>query len=76
MPMKNFYYIKTGHSREIVPHNEDWFYVRTAALARKIYLRPGLGVGTLKHIYGKNGRYGHSRNHHTKGSGKIIRYCL
>ena len=74
--IENHFFIKTGHSREISPHDDDWFYTRAAALARKIYLRPNLGVGTLQHIYGKNGRNGHRRNHHTKGSGKIIRYIL
>lgn len=76
IPMKNYFILKTGHSREISPVDQDWFYVRTAALARKLFLRPGLGVGTLQHIYGKKGNNGHRRKHHTKGSGKIIRYAL
>ena len=74
--MKGSFYIKTGFSREICPHDDDWFYTRAASLARKIYLRPGLGVKTLQHIYGKKGRFGHRRNHHTRGSGKVIRYIL
>lgn len=47
LPMENGFYIKTGASREIAPNNEDWFYTRVAALARKVYLRPCLGVRTL-----------------------------
>ena len=47
MPMENHYFIKTGFSREVSPQDEDWFYTRTAALARKIYLRPGLGIKNL-----------------------------
>ena len=43
----NHYFIKTGFSREISPNDDDWFYTRAAALARKMYLRPSLGVGTL-----------------------------
>ena len=76
LPVDKHEYLKTGYSREISPHDEDWFYTRAAALARKMYLRPGLGVGALRHIFGKNGRNGHRRNHHTKGSGKVIRYAL
>ena len=53
MPMENGHYIKTGCSRDVSPQDEDWFYTRCAALARKIFLRPCLGVGTLQHIFGK-----------------------
>ena len=74
--MENGYYIKTGCSREVSPQEDDWFYTRCASLARKIYLRPCLGVGTLQHIFGKQGRFGNKRKHHTKGSGKVIRYAL
>ena len=47
MPMEKGHYIKTGTTREISPQDEDWFYVRSAALARKVFLRPCLGVRTL-----------------------------
>ena len=75
-PMENAFFIKTGKSRELAPYDEDWFYVRAASLARKIYLRPELGVGTLQHIYGRKCRNGHRKKHAAKGSGKIIRYAL
>ena len=42
--------VKTGNGREVVPNDEDWFYVRAAAIVRKIYLRPQLGVGRMAHI--------------------------
>jgi small subunit ribosomal protein S19e len=76
IPMANYSFLKTGHSREIVPHDADWFYTRCAALARKLFLRPGLGVGTLQHIFGKKENNGHRRRHHSKGSGKVLRYAL
>lgn len=76
IPMANHFHLKTGHSREIVPHNPDWFYIRTAALARKLFLRPGLGVGTLQHIFGRKKSNGHRKKHHSKGSGKVLRYSL
>ncbi len=75
-PMENHFFIKTGFSREIAPYSEDWFYIRCASLARKLFLRPGLGVGTLRKIYGKNNSRGHKKNHNAKGSGKVIRYCI
>eukprot|EP00640_Fibrocapsa_japonica_P008456 CAMPEP_0113937612 /NCGR_PEP_ID=MMETSP1339-20121228/4196_1 /TAXON_ID=94617 /ORGANISM="Fibrocapsa japonica" /LENGTH=72 /DNA_ID=CAMNT_0000940449 /DNA_START=81 /DNA_END=296 /DNA_ORIENTATION=- /assembly_acc=CAM_ASM_000762 len=31
--------VKTGVNRELSPYSEDWYYIRAAALARKVYLR-------------------------------------
>jgi small subunit ribosomal protein S19e len=50
--MEGDQYIKTGYSRDISPHNPDWFYIRTAALARKLFLKPNSGVGRLQQIFG------------------------
>ena len=69
-------YIKTGKAKELSPLNPDWVYIRAASVARKIYLRGHLGVGTMQHLYGGNQRHGVNRNHHEAASGKIIRYCL
>merc|ERR1711924_174790 len=43
--------VKTCTLKELAPYDEDWFYVR-AAVARKVYLRKGTGVGALKKWYG------------------------
>ena len=40
-------YIKTSHGRERAPQNPDWYYMRCAAVLRRIYLRPGVGLGGL-----------------------------
>jgi small subunit ribosomal protein S19e len=45
-------FVKTGKGKEIAPMNPDWLYIRCAAVARKVYLRGHLGVGTMQHIYG------------------------
>ena len=75
-PIKDANLIKTGHAQELTPENEDWFFVRAAALARSLYLRPERGVGTLRHVYGRRHCSGHSKRHHAPGSGKVIRYAL
>ena len=75
-PLSNGYFIKTGVGKEVAPHSEDWFYMRAAAVARRLYLKPGLGVGNLRHQFGKNKRNGHRANKHSKGSGKVIRYTI
>ena len=50
--------------------------IYVAAIARKVYLRGHIGVGTLKHFFGSKKRYGVRRPHHIQGSTKIIRYSL
>ena len=69
-------YVKTGKNRELPPNDKDWLYIRAAALARKAYLRPGIGVGALKKIFGGRKNYGTTPSHYVEGSGKIIRYLL
>jgi small subunit ribosomal protein S19e len=44
--------IKTGVNRELAPYDPDWYYIRAAAIIRKIYLRPGTGVGALRKRFG------------------------
>jgi small subunit ribosomal protein S19e len=47
-----------------------------ASLARKIYLRPGIGITRLAHIYGGNAHYGSSRSHHAKSARNNLRKIL
>merc|ERR1712097_31958 len=44
--------VKTAVHKELAPYDEDWFYIRAASIARKVYLRKGTGVGALKKWYG------------------------
>merc|ERR1711924_571239 len=44
--------VKTGVIKELAPYDGDWFYIRAASVARKVYLRKGTGVGALKKWYG------------------------
>ena len=75
-PIKDANLLKTGHGREVTPENEDWYFVRAAAVARTLFLRPERGVGTLRHIFGKKGRPGFSNPHHSVASGKVLRHVL
>jgi small subunit ribosomal protein S19e len=68
--------VKTGHYKELCPSDPDWFYVRTASVARKIYLRGGTGIGALKRVYGGSFRRGPRPPVFCKGSGKIARYIV
>jgi len=66
----------TSVARELAPQDSDWVYIRTAALARKIYLKPHTGISTLKHIFGSNKDRGCLRSEHQSGHGKILRWAL
>merc|ERR1712093_789841 len=59
--------VKTGHFKELAPYDEDWFYIRAAALVRKLYIRPRLGVGKLAQLFGGKERNGSKRKHSAKG---------
>merc|ERR1712188_360316 len=68
--------VKTGHFKELAPYDEDWFYIRAASVARKIYLRPGCGIGALRHWYGGCHRRGTRTSKHATASGAVIRNAL
>jgi len=44
--------VKTGTHKELAPYDPDWFYIRCAAIARRLYCRGGVGVGALRKVYG------------------------
>jgi len=68
--------VKTGHFKELAPYDPDWYYIRAASIARKLYLRGGTGVGAFRKIYGGADRRGVKPSHFTLGSGAVIRSVL
>eukprot|EP00286_Rhodomonas_abbreviata_P023570 CAMPEP_0181312016 /NCGR_PEP_ID=MMETSP1101-20121128/13462_1 /TAXON_ID=46948 /ORGANISM="Rhodomonas abbreviata, Strain Caron Lab Isolate" /LENGTH=146 /DNA_ID=CAMNT_0023418819 /DNA_START=54 /DNA_END=494 /DNA_ORIENTATION=- len=68
--------VKTGPFKELAPYNEDWFYVRCASLARRLYIRQGTGVGGFAKVYGDKKRRGTLPGHFCKASRGIVRQCL
>lgn len=68
--------VKTGVFKELAPYGEDWYYIRAASIARKIYLRPGTGVGALCKWYGGSYRRGARTEHFRKANSGIIRSVL
>lgn len=69
-------YVKTANGRELPPLDSDWFYVRAASVARKVYLNDGIGVGALARWYGKAKYRGTVPRRHHDASRKIIRTIL
>ncbi|KCV68814.1 30S ribosomal protein S19e [Fonticula alba] len=68
--------VKTGNNKELAPTNPDWFFIRTAAIARQLYLNHTIGVGSLKSIYGGKKRRGARRDIRVDASGAVIRASL
>jgi len=69
-------FVKTGVHKERAPEQPDWWYLRTAAILRKIYTDGPVGVERLRVIYGGRKRRGVKRPKFRKGSGAIIRNIL
>ena len=69
-------YVKTGTHRERPPMREDWWYVRSASVLRKIAILGPVGVSKLRTKYGGRKRRGHKPSHFRKCSGNIIRKVL
>merc|ERR1712226_1749504 len=67
---------KTGSYKELAPYDPDWYYIRAAAIARRVYLRKGIGVGSFKKIFGGRVHRGTRPEKFSKGSGSIARHCL
>ncbi|KAF2561591.1 hypothetical protein F2Q70_00018828 [Brassica cretica] len=68
--------VKTGKLEELAPYDPDWYYIRAASMARKVYLRGGLGVGAFRRIYGGSKRNGSLPPHFCKSSGGVARHIL
>lgn len=73
----DWYYIRAGKLYILI-----WWIIKTlltpykASIARKIYLRGGVGVGGLRKAYGSAKDNGTRRSHFQKASGAIIRSIL
>ena len=68
--------VKTASFKEHSPYDPDWYYIRAASIARKVYLRQNTGVGSLRKVYGGGARRGVKRQHFQKASGGLIRHIL
>ena len=81
----DWYYVRAGQSPLIFTCSPCIIYcllvslshqTYSASMARKIYLRGGLGVGAFKRIYGGSKRNGSRPPHFCESSGAIARHIL
>lgn len=68
--------IKSGLSVERPPLQKDFWFIRSATVLRKIYLKGPIGTERLRTIFGGKRRRGHKPAHHRKAGGKFIRAML
>ncbi|KAF1815163.1 40S ribosomal protein-like protein S19 [Eremomyces bilateralis CBS 781.70] len=68
--------VKTSNSKELPPQNIDWFYIRSAAIARHVYLRKTVGVGRLRKLHGGTKNRGARPSHHVDASGSVDRKAM
>ena len=69
-------YVKLGIHKELAPYDEDWFFTRTASVARHLYFRDPVGVKGLTKIYGGRKNNGTRPSHFSHGSANVARKCL
>lgn len=69
-------FTKTGHHKERLPDNADWWYYRSAAVLRSVAKLGPIGTEKLRTKYGGRKRRGHKPEHFYKASGSIIRKIL
>ena len=68
--------IKTGHHRERMPNDPDWWFVRSAAVLRSVAKLGPVGTEKLRTKYGGSKNRGHKPEHFYKSSGSVIRKVL
>jgi len=68
--------VKTGTFKELAPYDPDWYFVRAASIARKVYMKGGLGVQSFRKLYGGAHPRGTCPRRFTKSSGSVARHVL
>jgi len=69
-------FVRTGAHKEHPPQEDDWWFTRSAAILRKVYIEGPIGTERLSKHYGGKEDNGASPSHAVKGSRNIIRTIL
>lgn len=75
-PPKWSQFVKTGRHRERQPVQPNWWFVRTAAVLRKIYIMGPVGTNRLTARFGGVKDRGSKPNMAWRGSGSIAREAM
>ena len=69
-------FAKTGAHKGMPPEDPDWWYTRTAAVLRRVYVDGPVGVERMRSAYGGKKNRGSKPNKTVKGSGSILRKAV
>ena len=69
-------FAKTGAHKEMPPEDPDWWFIRAAAVLRRVYVDGPLGVERMRSFYGGKKNRGSKPNAFRKGSGSVLRKAL
>jgi small subunit ribosomal protein S19e len=72
IPKENIF-SKTGVDRESPPTNKNWWYIRCAAILRKVYIKNNMGVERMAEEFGGKLDRGSKPHRARAGSGTIAR---
>jgi len=75
-PPEWIYFVKSGVHRERPSQQEDFWYIRSASVLRRIYLDGPVGTERLRSYFGGRKGRGHKPARFRKSSGSIIRKIL
>ncbi len=68
--------IKTGVHKERPPSQREWWWLRSASILRKAYVKNRVGVNSLRKVYGGRKNRGHKPERKERASGAVIRKIL
>jgi small subunit ribosomal protein S19e len=66
-------FAKTGVCKERPPSQQNWWYLRSASVLRRLYIEGPIGVSRMRRLYGSRKRRGHKPEHRYPASGSVIR---
>jgi small subunit ribosomal protein S19e len=69
-------FVKTGITREKPPVDHDWWYIRTAAVLRKIYMNSPVGVKHVSQMFGGAIDRGSKPSRAWSGSRAVVRHTM
>ena len=69
-------FVKTGHHKDRLPDDNEWWYMRSAAILRSVAKLGPVGTEKLRTKYGGKKNRGHKPEKFFKASGSIIRKIL
>ena len=69
-------FAKTGRHREKSPTNDDWWFIRSAAVLRKVYVYGPIGTTRIAEAFGGKADRGSKPNKAVRGSRSIARLTI